>query len=417
VCNIAAMRKLIVILLIAAVPVACSMPFSSKKAADSPKKLEKGKAERVDLGSEPKPGDIKIVDGLEYIYAKNRRYLTSPYEPEYIWYRKDQYSPGLLETLRGNLAGQDKKEREQLEKRLAKLEDDLKRKNTALGQSSPAYVVAQTGPLPGVPYVPTATTPTFSYPSPKMKRRVLVLPLIDQTNYKDEHLDELATKRMISRLENTQAIVCVDPASLNLKGDFLSPDVLRELNELYGIQAVVRGNLSDIFTTTSRTDTREEREISMALAKVSVDVYNTETGKVLRQLTARNPFSLTRERGDLASERAKVKAIDLAIELLADDLLKVILNLDWHTRIASIESDRVFLNAGRSSGLEKGDILEVYAPGDAVFDKTTGLPLGKTRGIYKGDMELQEIFGVDAAWGKAKNGVSFSPTDLVYLKK
>jgi hypothetical protein len=413
-CNIPTMRKLLIILPIVFITVACSMPFSSKKAVDTPQKTSN--KERADVGSEPKPGDIKIVEGTEYIYAKNKRYLTASYEPEYIWYRKDQYSPGLFDSIKDSFAGDNKKEKEKLEQRLAKLEDDLKKKNTGTGQGGPTYIV-QSGPLPGVPYGGTSLAPTFTYPAQKMKRRILVLPLTDQTNYKDEHLEELATKRMISRLENTQTVVCIDSSSTNIKSNFLSATALRELYELYGVQAVVSGSLSDVFTSTSRTDGRDDKDISMALAKVSVDVYSTETGKVIRQLSARNPFSLTRERGDIASEKAKVKAIDLAIELLADDLLKVILNLDWHARIANIDSGRIFINAGRSSGIEKGDILEVYNPGEQIIDKATGLPLGKLRGNYKGELEVQEVFSVDASWGKAKNNVAFSPTDLVYLKK
>jgi hypothetical protein len=390
------------------------MPFSSKKAVDAPQKASN--KERVDVGSEPKPGDIKIVEGTEYIYAKNKRYLSASYEPEYIWYRKDQYSPGLFDSIKNSFAGDNKKEKEKLEQRLAKLEDDLKKKNMGAGQGSPTYIV-QSGPLPGVPYTGSSLAPTFTYPSQKMKRKILVLPLKDQTNYTDEHLEELATKRMVSRLENTQTVICIDSSSTNIKNDFLSPIALRELYDFYGVQAVINGSLSDVFTSTSRTDGRDDKDVSMALAKVSVDVYSTETGKIIRQLSARNPFSLTRERGDIAPEKAKVKAIDLAIELLADDLLKVILNLDWHARIANIDSGRIFINAGRSSGLEKGDILEVYAPGEQIIDKTTGLPLGKLRGNLKGELEIQEVFSVDASWGKAKNSAAFLPTDLVYLKK
>ena len=44
-----------------------------------------------------------------------------------------------------------------------------------------------------------------------MKRRVLILPLSDETNYKEEHLDELTTKRLVSRLENTGTIIPVTP--------------------------------------------------------------------------------------------------------------------------------------------------------------------------------------------------------------
>jgi general secretion pathway protein A len=38
------------------------------------------------------PGDVRVVEGIEYIYAKNRRYLANPYEPMYVWIRSDMDS-------------------------------------------------------------------------------------------------------------------------------------------------------------------------------------------------------------------------------------------------------------------------------------------------------------------------------------
>ncbi len=250
-----------------------------------------------------------------------------------------------------------------------------------------------------------------------MKRRVLVLPLADTTNYKEEHLEELTTKKLISRLESSGTIIVVDPRALDLPADPSSPEVMKTLSELYGIQAVVKGVLSDLYASTSKVEGGAEKEVSFALAKISLDVYDTETGKILRQMSARNPFFLSRENGEMSSERAKVKAIDLAIELISEDLLSKLLSLDWHARIASVEADKVFLNAGRLSGLQKGDVLEVYSPGTQVIDKTTNLPLGKTKGAYKGDIEVVEVFGVDASWAKTTKAASFAPTDLVYLKQ
>jgi hypothetical protein len=403
------MQKLIILILVLLL-VSCSMPFGKKKAEApaAPQKSEKG--EKVQE-TEAKPGDVKLVDGVEYIYAKNRRFQLTPYEPEYLWIRKDQYSPGLFESI---TAGSGKKEREELERRMAKLEEELKKK----GMTPQMVYPVQTGTLPGMmPYMASMPLVGFTYPSPKMKRRVLVLPLSDQTNYKEEHLDELTTKRLISRLENSGTIICVDPRTINISGDLTTPAAMKNLNESYGVQAIIRGSLSDVYTSTSKVEGKDEKEVSFALSKISLDVYNTETTKILRQFNARNPFFLTRERGDMSPEKAKVKAIDLAIELVADDLLKTILSLDWHARIASIEADNVFITAGRLSGLQKGDLLEVYSPGEQVIDKTTNLPLGRVKGNYKGELEVVEVFGVDASSAKIKKSGSFAPTDLVYLKK
>jgi hypothetical protein len=269
---------------------------------------------------------------------------------------------------------------------------------------------------PGMGYMSPIPLITFNFPSPKMKRRVIVLPVTDQTNYKDEQLGELATKRLISRLENTGTIICVDPNSLNLKGNLIDRLNLKVLNETYGIQAVLKGTLADVFTSTSKIEGKDDRETSFAVSKIAIDIYNTDTGIVMKQLSGRNPVFLSREKGDLSSEKAKIRAVDLSIEIIADDLLKGILSLDWHARIASIEKDKIYINAGRLSGLEKGGTIEVYSPGEEVIDPKTNMPLGKTKGSYKGDLEVVELFGVDASWARIKKGANFSATDLVYLK-
>ncbi len=82
------------------------MPFGKKKDEDqtkksgttqtAQKKSSRGDAEEV---KEPELGDIKIIDGIEYIYVRNRKYMLTPYEPAYVWIRKDQYAPGIGESL------------------------------------------------------------------------------------------------------------------------------------------------------------------------------------------------------------------------------------------------------------------------------------------------------------------------------
>lgn len=403
--------------------ISCShLPFATK-GDSSEKKEKKEAAQEVDKRGEklekvdesaPKPGDIKVVDGVEYIYASNRRYMYSPYEPEYIWIRKDQYSPRIGEGLLSGGGGMGKKEKEEFEKRMAKLEEELKKKGIAPQIVYPYQFGAfpTMGLMPGMPLI------NFNYPSPKMRRRVMVLPFTDHSNYKEEGLGELARARLISRLENTGAVICVDPETIKIDGkDLLEPSSMKILNEVYGIQAVIKGGLSDVYTSSSRIEGKDKQETSFAISKIALDIYNTDTGKIIRHLSGRNPISLTREKGDMGTEKAKVKAIDLAIEIIADDILKSILYLDWHARIASIEEGKVYINAGRLSGLEKGNVLEVYSPGEQVIDSKTGMPLGTTKGTYKGELEVTELFGVDACWAQIKKGSSFSPTDLVYLQQ
>jgi hypothetical protein len=417
------MYKIFLLLLIFIFASCSYLPFTKKKddsavpkdtAAKTAPKTDK-KAEKIEKIEEkdPKPGDIKVIDGVQYIYTSNRKFMLNTYEPEYVWVRKDQFTPRMGEAL---LSGgtESKKEREEMEKRIAKLEEDLKKKGIA------PYMVypQQMGAMPsGMGFMPSFPLIAFNYPSPKMKRRVIVMPFIDQSNYKEEGLGELATKRLISRLENTNAIICVDPNNLQIQGVLTDSPNLKILNEVYGIQAVIKGALSDVYTSSSKIQGKEERETSFAMSKISLEIYNTDTNTKLKQFSGRNPISLTREKGDMSSEKSKIKAIDLSIEIIAEDLLKAILTLDWHGRIASIENDKVYINAGRLSGLEKGSILEVYSIGEQVIDAKTNIPLGMIKGNFKGELEVAELFGVDASWAKIKKGGNFSSADLVYFQK
>jgi hypothetical protein len=408
------MKKFIVIFLVVFLVSCATNPFASKKDASTPSSdAKQGQAQKsTRIGEDvPKPGDIKVIDGVEYIYARNRKFMFTPYEPEYVWLRKDQYAAGPGENLLTR--GSTTKEQQEMEKRLAKIEEEMKKKGLPPQMAYPSQMAYLP---PGMGYMSPIPMITFNYPSPKMKRRIVVLPVTDQTNYKDEQLGELATKRLISRLENSGTIICVDPNSLNLKGNLTDKQNLNALNETYGIQAVLKGSLADVFTSTSKIEGKDERETSFAVSKIVLDLYNTDTGTVMKQLAGRNPVFLSREKGDLSSEKAKIRAVDLSIEIIADDLLKAILSLDWHARIASIEKEKIYISAGRLSGLEKGGIIEVYTPGEEVIDPRTKMPLGRTKGNYRGELEIVELFGVDASWARIRKGTSFSATDLVYLR-
>ena len=407
------MKKMIIIFLTILFLASCSYLPSAKKK-DGATKTDQKKVTDIEEVKEPKPGDIRVIDGVEYIYAHNKRYMFEPTEPENVWYRKDQYSPGIIQSMISDALGPSKKEKTAMEDRITKLEAELKKRNLAPQMGYPV----QMGSLPiGIGYMPGATPITFDYPSPKMKRRVLVLPADDRTNYKSEQLGELATRRLITRLESTGAIICFDPATTNIQGSFTDPANIKTLNEVFGVQAVLKSVLSDVYTTTTKIEGKDENEASFAMSKLSIDVYDTDTGLMLKQLAGRNPLSLSREKGELSPEKAKIKAIDLAIEMISDDLLKAVLSLDWHARIASIDEEKVYINAGRLSGLEKGKVLEVYTAGEKIIDSKTKAPLGTTKGTFKGELEVVELFGVDASWTKSKKGGSFSPTDIVYIKQ
>jgi len=116
---------------------------AQKKSDAATKTADKQKGEKVEEAA-PKPGDIKVIDGVEYIYARNKKYMLTPYEPENVWIRKDLYSPGVFDSL---FAGRstDPKEQKEIEARIAKLEEELKKKGIQPQMAYPAQVVNMPG--------------------------------------------------------------------------------------------------------------------------------------------------------------------------------------------------------------------------------------------------------------------------------
>jgi len=112
---------LVIFLTLSILPSCASTQNQEGRAA-----VEKARAEAA---PQPKEGDVRTVEGVEYIYGKNVRWLSMPGEPEYVWVRKDQYGPGLLNSLNEALSGrdEDKSKIEELKKRLDQLEAEIKR--------------------------------------------------------------------------------------------------------------------------------------------------------------------------------------------------------------------------------------------------------------------------------------------------
>jgi len=362
-------------LLVLALLVSCGTP-------SGPNKGETGKTANVQQAA-PQPGDVRVEDGVEYIYAKNRRFGYTPDEPEFVWVRKDEYSPGILESLAARISGSgDKKEREALEARIAKAEAELKGQNLSTGTA---------GLPPPVPVSPVLQAGTGS----KLKRRVLVLAVKDEGRIGEGYLDDTVMSRIASVLEHSGSVICADRAALPLTGDPLTPQAMAALH-LQGVQAIISPRL---------------RAPSPRLLEVSVAIYDTEAARLLRQVSARAP------RDAAGSEKDQAKAIDDAIVHIQDELLTTVRSLGWHARVASVDKGRTFLNAGGLTGLKEGDVLEVFGPGEQVIDNVTGLPIGRLKGTYKGEIVIFEVFGVDASSARVTKGGPFSPGDLVYLKK
>ena len=253
-----------------------------------------------------------------------------------------------------------------------------------------------------------------SLSSPELKKKVVIAHIDDRTTHPDEKLGDWVTEKLIKELNRrSQQILCVDYPMimdfLEKRGMPLSglenPEVLQLLNEVFGIHAVVLGHLSGpyVFTTKSPKD---QEGIATAVIRIEVRLLETFTAKTMKTFSVNNPVFAAKEKGAFSEEKAKVRAIDVTVTDLSKSLSREIEGLDWFCRVAKVEGEEVYLNAGKMTGLRLGDVMEVV--------RTGGL---RERGEIKGKIQISAFFGIDASMGKVIHGKKPEANDILKLAR
>jgi hypothetical protein len=247
----------------------------------------------------------------------------------------------------------------------------------------------------------------------ELKRKVLLAYFDDQTTQGDEAFgDWMAEKLTMEVSRRSSRILFVDYQLIKeflKKGEYVSsdlraPKVLSLLNQAFGIHAVVLGHLAGpyVFTTT----TKDQDEMARAILKIEMSIVDTLSGKTLKALSATNPIAASREKGTFSDEKAKVKAIELAMSDLSKTLSRELDNLDWFCRVAKVEGEEIYINAGKLTGLKIGDVMEVF--------RSDSL---KEEGGQKTKIQISAFFGIDASMGRLIDGKKPDVNDILRLAK
>jgi len=96
-------------------------------------------------------------------------------------------------------------------------------------------------------------------------------------------------------------------------------------------------------------------------------------------------------------------------------IIKVSERIEWIGRVAKIVGSKIYVNAGRVSGLNIGDVLKVLTEGLEVYDPETGAMLGVSKGEVKGTLEIIDYFGGDGTIAILHSGGSVVEGDYVQL--
>ena len=264
-------------------------------------------------------------------------------------------------------------------------------------------------------------TPSLPLFQTGLKRKVAILTFENNTSYKEEKIGEAVAKKLSDKLEATQRVVALDKSvvseTLNREGfrfqDLSDLPVIKRAHQSLGIQAFALGAVTDVSLLSSKASETSDEEVTFATAKVEIRLIDASTGNLLRTFIGRSPLFGTKETGEYSRGKSVLKAIDLSLDDILEGFLRELDLLDWTTTIVKVDGESIYLNAGKLSGIRIGDTLEVFEPGKEIFHPNTDLSLGWTTGKLKGAVKVTDLFGVDAAIGRAAQGAGFNSKDVV----
>lgn len=198
-----------------------------------------------------------------------------------------------------------------------------------------------------------------------------------------------------------------------------------QVGKILGLNAIVTGAVSQAGVKTEGSDyllVRSKRQTAEIV--VDIRVVDAETGQVLYADTGegvakvgKGSFLGLGARGGY-DETLEGKALRAAIVKFTDNIISQVSRKPWSCRIAAVKSDKVYLNAGSTMGVEDGLKLDCFHLGKEITDPTTGLALGSEEeplGTVKivgalGDTGEASV----AEWVRA-TGLSAQPKDICRL--
>jgi hypothetical protein len=217
-----------------------------------------------------------------------------------------------------------------------------------------------------------------------LKKKVLILPFMNQANMPEKKYQEL-TNAFMGRLEKDDRLVLVhsqDPLPTTLKqgssalGILTDPDLAKKAEEM-GCNVLVTVVLNAYELRLKRTGIwplrKTKREVEASIVVNALDLIN---GTLFLTHLESEKMDFEMEDTD-DEEELKIEMPEIndkvfnrlwsgIVERQVATLRPALRNQPWSGRVLSIQNQNVVVNAGRSVGLATGKVFEVFARGEPV---------------------------------------------------
>jgi hypothetical protein len=263
-----------------------------------------------------------------------------------------------------------------------------------------------------------------------LRKRVMVLPFIDATG-RSEKAASYAREAFNRTLRKSDEFLIVsntdfpkDIATYLKNGEY-DLETMAKVGSAMGLAGIIEGKVVEVKAKRIGDEVGLVRQIRARInGTVQLRMVNTKNGHISLNETRSAEVEETTTRVAERSfsdryleedphliEAVITRAFQGTIPKIAQSVEK----LSWEGRVALVKGDRIYLNAGRLSGIQIGDILKVTEEGEDVYDPDSGNLIGKVPGRLKGTIEVVTYFGKDGAIGIVHSGSGFRENDHVEL--
>lgn len=263
------------------------------------------------------------------------------------------------------------------------------------------------------------------------RKRLMILPFIDTNPAHPVEMKELSRSEFIRDLNKTQELIVVDSKDLkvdfskSLQGGEYKLEELAKISRDLGVSALLEGKVLEIkvhrksdevgFFRQMKTLFEAQVRVRMASARSGKELFNTVKTITVEESNVRVTENVNADRFFSANPEVLINLVKEAFLDFTPQIIATMEKMSWEGRIAAISGDRIFLNVGRISGLQVGDILKVSDEGDEIYDPQSGNYIGKVSGRLKGTLEVVSYFGQDGSVTVIHSGAGFKENDRVEL--
>lgn len=264
-----------------------------------------------------------------------------------------------------------------------------------------------------------------------IRKKIALLSFFNEAPFGGEDLAVQATEEFRREISRSRDYL-VDPAAAQIFGS--SKEIysgggvklaqLTRKAKMAGVNLVVFGRITDARIRQASDEIGFVRKTkALAETKVEIKVFDVISSKELMSDTVDGSvhddnfrFYVTEEEENLAYRQDLLRySTRVAVRKFLPRLLQIGGKLDWTGRVAKIIGTKIYVNAGRDSGINIGDILKVITEGQDIYDPETGALIGVSKGDVKGTLEVSDYFGPDGAIAILHSGGSVTEGDFVQL--